>query len=778
MLSRSLEEVIRRALELAYNYHHVFVTPEHLLLALVDDPETRRVLEYCEVDLRVLTTETEQFLEERLSALALPERPSDVRPTLGFQRIIHRAALNNSDKRAISGANILAEMFAERDSFAAHFLSKQGISHNEVQDAISKQGTDAKAPDNSSFPQASIIITPIPPIGFIPTKKENNPQNSSNETSAKPEQNSSAAPTALSQYCVLLNAQAEKYDNLIGREMEIERTVEILCRRSKNNPIFVGDPGVGKTAIVEGLALRIVQKKVPTPLLNAEIFSLDLGAMVAGTRYRGDFEERLKAVVQEIEQRPFAVLFIDEIHTIIGAGSTSGGSLDAGNLLKPALARGNFRCIGATTHREYRQYFDKDRALSRRFQKIDIVEPTAEECLEILKGVKTHYEEHHGVRYSLEALKSAVELSKRYIHDRKLPDKALDILDEAGAHERLRESSNSTKKKTIGVKQIEVVVARMAHVPTKTISIDDAKKLQHLEGNLCDVIFGQNEAISKLSMAIKLARAGLRPPHRPMGCFIFAGPTGVGKTELARQLALHLDMEYIRIDMSEYLESHSVARLIGAPPGYVGFDQPGQLTEKVEKHPFSVVLLDEIEKAHPDIYNLLLQVMDDGKLTDSNGREVRFNSTILIMTSNAGAADSERAPLGFQQSARQGEQEKVIERLFTPEFRNRLDSVIYFNRLTPEVVAKVVDKSLLALQLQLVERRVHLNVAQEVRAFLIEKGYSETMGARALERLMDEIIRKPLADSVLFGTLKNGGEAVLALEQKNVVLKTKEIARA
>jgi ATP-dependent Clp protease ATP-binding subunit ClpA len=733
MLSKNLEISLHRALALAKKYRHEYATLEHLLYALTDDPDAAAVMRGCGISLPDIRKQISEFMENELTSLVVEEL-EESRPTAGFQRVIHRAAIHvqSAGKSEVTGANVLVALFSERDSHAVYFLQEQELSRLDVVNYIS-HGI-VKYADNQKIAEWR---QELDPEEIESLEKEKN--------------------DALSQYCVNLNKKAEsgKTDILVGREEEVERTIQILARRTKNNPLYVGDAGVGKTAIAEGLALRIVRGEVPACLRNAVIFSLDMGSLLAGTRYRGDFEERMKAVIKEIEKIPGAILFIDEIHTIIGAGSTSGGALDACNLLKPALARGGFRCIGSTTYKEYKNSIEKDRALARRFQKIDIEEPTIENSIKILRGLKPYYEEHHQVRYSNAAIKAAVELSARYIPDRKLPDKAIDVLDEAGAAQMLLPEAR--RKKSITNKEIEDIVAKIARMPAKTVSMDDAEVLKNLEKNLKLVVFGQNKAIEALASAIKMARAGLREEEKPIGNYLFTGPTGVGKTEVAQQLAVQMGMELVRFDMSEYMEKHSVSRLVGAPPGYVGFDQGGLLTDAVDKTPYCVILLDEIEKAHPDVYNILLQVMDYGRLTDSNGKEVNFRNAIIIMTSNAGAADVARAPIGFAKIDRAGEDKEAISRAFTPEFRNRLDAIISFDHLTPDIVAHVVNKFIFRLESQLADRNVTIQLDDKARKWLVDRGYERANGARPMARLIAEKIKRPLADEVLFGKLSKGG---------------------
>ncbi len=748
MLSKNLEISLHRALALAKKYRHEYATLEHLLFALTDDPDAAAVMRGCGISLPDIKKHLSEFLENELTSLIVDE-VEEARPTAGFQRVIHRAAIHvqSAGKTEVTGANVLVALFSERDSHAVYFLQEQELSRLDVVNYIS-HGI-VKYADNQKIAEWKRDID------TEEAESLERPQIGKDKDKAD----------ALSQYCVNLNRKAEsgKTDILVGREEEVDRTVQILARRTKNNPLYVGEAGVGKTAIAEGLALRIVRGDIPAVLRNAVIFSLDMGSLLAGTRYRGDFEERMKAVIKEIEKIPGAILFIDEIHTIIGAGSTSGGALDACNLLKPALARGGFRCIGSTTYKEYKNSIEKDRALARRFQKVDVVEPSIDNSIKILRGLKPYYEEHHNVRYTAAAIKAAVELSARYIPDRKLPDKAIDVLDEAGAAQML--VPESRRKKTITNKEVEDIVAKIARMPAKTVSTDDAEVLRNLEQNLKLVVFGQDSAIEALGSAIKMARAGLREEEKPIGNYLFTGPTGVGKTEVAQQLALLMGMELVRFDMSEYMEKHAVARMIGAPPGYVGFDQGGLLTDAVDKTPYCVILLDEIEKAHPDVYNILLQIMDYGRLTDSNGKEVNFRNAIIIMTSNAGAADVARAPVGFMKADRRGEDEEAIKRAFTPEFRNRLDAIISFNHLTPDVVSHVVNKFIFRLESQLADRNVTIQLGEEARKWLVERGYDRANGARPMARLIAEKIKKPLADEVLFGKLAKGGIVKVSVEK-------------
>ncbi len=741
--SRQLEQTLHRALALATARRHEFATLEHLLLALIDDTDAAAVMRACGVDLQRLRERLGHFVDEDLRDLAIT-RSEDAKPTLSFQRVVQRALyhVQSSGREEVTGANVLVAIFSERESHAAAFLQEQDMTRL---DAIS---------------YISHGIAKTPGRG-----EQRTVRGASAEADSETEKPAAPKGTeALTAYCVNLNqkARAGKIDPLIGRDAEIERTIQILCRRSKNNPLYVGDPGVGKTAIVEGLARRIVRKEVPPVLYDAVIYSLDMGSLLAGTRYRGDFEERLKSVVTELEGIPGAILFIDEIHTVIGAGATSGGAMDASNLLKPALASGNIRCVGSTTYKEFRNYIEKDRALLRRFQKIDVSEPSIEDSVKIVRGLKPYFEDYHKVRYTAEAVKAAVELSARYIHDRKLPDKAIDVIDEVGAAEMLKPESR--RRKVIGLKDVEAVVAKMARIPPKSVSKQDTDNLKNLEADLKQVVYGQDTAIAALSSAIKLARAGLRDPEKPIGCYLFAGPTGVGKTEVARQLASIMGVELIRFDMSEYMERHTVSRLIGAPPGYVGFDQGGLLTDAIDQHPHAVLLLDEIEKAHSDLFNILLQVMDHGKLTDHNGKSINFRNVVLVMTTNAGASEMHKQAIGFGRELKEGEDEEAIKRLFSPEFRNRLDATVAFAPLAPEVVTRVVDKFVLQLEAQLSDRHVTVSLTDEARSWLAEKGYDKLNGARPLARVIQEHIKKPLADELLFGRLTKGGHVRIRLE--------------
>ena len=740
--SPSLEKALHQALTYANERHHEYATLEHLLLALIDDADAAAVMGACNVNLDALRKTVSEYVDNELSNL-VTGYDEDSKPTSGFQRVIQRAVIHvqSSGREEVTGANVLVAIFAERESHAAYFLQEQEMTRYDAVNYIS-HGI-GKRPGASQ---------PRPPRGIEEGESEAKQSRGEQEEGGSKKQQE-----ALKAYCVNLNEKAKngKIDPLIGRHSEVNRTIQVLCRRSKNNPLYVGDPGVGKTAIAEGLAKRIVEKKVPEALQDATIFSLDMGTLLAGTRYRGDFEERLKQVVKELEDYPGAVLFIDEIHTVIGAGATSGGAMDASNLLKPALSSGAIRCIGSTTYKEYRQFFEKDRALVRRFQKIDVNEPTVEDAIEIMKGLKPYFEEYHKLRYSNEAIKSAVELSARYISDRKLPDKAIDVIDETGAAQMLLPASK--RRKLITEREIEATIATMARIPPKTVSKDDEVVLANLEKDLRSVVYGQDAAIEALATAIKLARAGLREPNKPIGSYVFSGPTGVGKTEVAKQLAASLGVELLRFDMSEYMERHTVSRLLGAPPGYVGFDQGGLLTDGVDQHPHSVVLLDEIEKAHPDIYNILLQVMDHGSLTDHNGKKIDFRNVILIMTTNAGASEMAKAAIGFGSSRRTGEDTEALNKLFTPEFRNRLDATIAFAPLPTKVIHQVVQKFVMQLETQLSERNVTFDLAEDAIAWLAERGYDEKMGARPLSRVIQEHIKKPLANEILFGKLKKGG---------------------
>jgi ATP-dependent Clp protease ATP-binding subunit ClpA len=736
---------LHRALELAAERRHEYATLEHLLLALTEDQDAIAVLRACGVDMEKLRGDLSKYVASELNDLT-SAHGEETKPTASFQRVIQRAAIHvqSSGREEVTGANVLVAMFAERESHAIYFLQEQDMTRYDAVNYISHG------------------------IAKVQGRSQEKTVGGADED-AQPEKVVKKGHDALDAYCVNLNRKAAsgRIDPLIGRESEVERTIQILCRRTKNNPLYVGDPGVGKTAIAEGLARRIVKGDVPEVLFDCTIYALDMGALLAGTRYRGDFEERLKTVLAELEAERGAILFIDEIHTVIGAGATSGGAMDASNLLKPALASGNLRCIGSTTYKEYRSYFEKDRALVRRFQKIDVNEPSVEDSVKILEGLKPYYEKHHNVRYTSEAIRSAVELSARYIGDRKLPDKAIDVIDEAGAGQMLLPEAK--RRKVISVKDIEATVSKIARIPPKNVSRDDKSVLRSLDETLKALVYGQDQAILALASAIKLARSGLREPEKPIGSYLFSGPTGVGKTEVARQLARALAIELVRFDMSEYMERHTVSRLIGAPPGYVGFDQGGLLTDAVDQHPHCVLLLDEIEKAHPDVYNLLLQVMDHGKLTDHNGKNVDFRNVILIMTTNAGAAEMAKAAIGFGRTGRTGEDDEAIKRVFTPEFRNRLDAVISFARLGPETVGRVVDKFVMQLEVQLADRGVTIELTEEARRWLATKGYDEQYGARPLARVIQEQVKKPLADELLFGRLVKGGIVRGRLEGDRIV---------
>ena len=760
--SRSLEKSLHRALALANERNHEFATLEHLLLALIDDSDAATVMQACNVDLDLLRRQLTAYIETELEGLVV-DQDEDAKPTTGFQRVIQRAVIHvqSSGRDQVTGANVLVAIFGERESHAAYFLQEQDMTRLDAVSYISHG------------------VAKRPGLGETRAVRGAD-EEGAGDPNAQRRQGEASAPRkgeALATYAVNLNRKAAdgRIDPVIGREAEIERTIQILCRRQKNNPLLVGDPGVGKTAIAEGLALKIVEGEVPEVLLNAVIYSLDMGALLAGTRYRGDFEERLKAVIAEIEQSPGAILFIDEIHTVIGAGATSGGSMDASNLLKPALAQGSLRCIGSTTYKEFRSYFEKDRALLRRFQKIDVNEPSIPDSVKILKGLKPYFEEHHQVRYTNDAIKAAVELAAKYINDRKLPDKAIDVIDESGAAQMLL--SPAKRRKTIGVKEIEAVVAKIARIPPKSVSKDDKALLANMETELRRVVYGQDAAITALSASIKLARAGLREGEKPIGSYLFSGPTGVGKTEVARQLAKILGVELIRFDMSEYMERHTVSRLIGAPPGYVGFDQGGLLTDAIDQHPHCVLLLDEIEKAHPDLFNILLQVMDHGKLTDHNGKKIDFRNVVLIMTTNAGAAEAAKPAIGFGRSFNEGADEDAIKRLFTPEFRNRLDAVVPFSGLTPEIISKVVDKFIAELEFQLADRGVDITVSQAARSHLAETGFDPAFGARPLARVIAERVKKPLADDLLFGKLTRGGSVHVDFKDGQLVFEVEAAKR-
>jgi ATP-dependent Clp protease ATP-binding subunit ClpA len=737
MLSRNLEQTLHRALALANQRHHEYATLEHLLLALTEDQDAMAVLRSCGVSLPDLRDQIAQYLDSELAYL-VDRNAEEAKPTTAFQRVLQRAAIHvqSSGREEVTGANVLVALFSERESHAVFFLQEQDMTRFDAVNYISHG------------------------IAKVPGQSESRaPEGAEQEEGDK----NKAGRDALEAYCVNLNEKARKgkIDPLIGRAAEVDRTVQILCRRSKNNPLYVGDPGVGKTAIAEGLAKRIIDGQVPEVLLGNVIYSLDMGTLLAGTRYRGDFEERMKAVITEIEKQPHAVLFIDEIHTVIGAGATSGGAMDASNLLKPALSSGSIRCIGSTTYKEYRNYFEKDRALVRRFQKIDVKEPSVEDAVKILTGLKPYYEAHHKVEYTPEAVRAAVELSAKYIGDRKLPDKAIDIIDEVGAAQMLVPADK--RKKLIEVKDIEGVVAAIARIPAKSMSKDDKEVLRNMERDLKTLVFDQDAAIKVLTDSIKLSRAGLRDSEKPIGSYLFSGPTGVGKTEVARQLSKTMGVELLRFDMSEYMERHSISRLIGTPPGYVGFDQGGLLTDAVDQNPHAVLLLDEIEKAHPDIYNILLQVMDYGKLTDNNGKVVDFRNVILIMTTNAGASEIAKAPMGFERDVRMQDDQEEIKRQFSPEFRNRLDAIVPFAALKPETVVRVVDKFILQLEGQLADRHVSITLSEAARQWLGKKGYDPAMGARPLARVIQEQVKKPLAEELLFGRLTGGGVVHIGL---------------
>jgi len=739
MIAQELEVSLHMAFMDARQKRHELITVEHLLLAMIDNPTAAEVLRACGAKLDVLRTELNQYIEEHTPTV-IGQDDVDTQPTLGFQRVIQRAMLHvqSSGKKEVTGANVLVAIFGEKDSHAVFFLHQQGITRldvvNFISHGVSKIGEMAK-PEGADQ-EADVEATPN---------------------------------GALENYTLNLNAQVQagKIDPLIGRGAELERVVQTLCRRRKNNPLLVGEAGVGKTAIAEGLARRIVEKEIPDVLANAVVYSLDMGALLAGTKYRGDFEQRLKAVMKQLAENPDAILFIDEIHTLIGAGSASGGTLDASNLLKPALSNGTLKCIGATTYQEYRGVFEKDHALARRFQKIDVAEPSIAETIEILKGLKSRFEAHHSVKYTAGALTTAAELSAKYINDRHLPDKAIDVIDEAGAAQRILPKSK--QKKTIGNKEIEDIIAKIARIPPKNISSDDRSALKTLERDLKAVVFGQDKAIEALSSAVKMARSGLGQGNKPIGSFLFSGPTGVGKTEVAKQLAYIMGIELIRFDMSEYMERHAVSRLIGAPPGYVGFEQGGLMTEAITKHPYCVLLLDEIEKAHPDIFNILLQVMDHGTLTDNNGRKADFRNVTIIMTTNAGAENLSKSSIGFTNGKQAGDEQADIKRLFSPEFRNRLDATVSFASLSQDIIIRVVDKFLIQLEDQLHDKKVEVTFSDALKAYLGKKGFDPLMGARPMARLIQDTIRKALADELLFGKLANGGSVHVDINDKDEV---------
>ena len=742
-LTDSLETALEKALNLAGERSHEYSTLEHLLLALTEDTDAVEVMTACKVDIPQLRQSLTQYIDDELSSLITDSPATAVQPTAAFQRVVQRAILHveSSGRDEVSGANVLISIFSERESHAAYFLQEQDMTRYDAVNFVSHGLAKSPGMSRSTTPRGS----------------------EETEQQQKP----GPAKEALEAYCVNLNEKAKqgKVDPLIGRDFEIERCIEVLCRRSKNNPVLVGDPGVGKTAIAEGLAKKIVDGEVPEILDDAVIWALDMGALLAGTRYRGDFEERLKAVMKEISEQEKGILFIDEIHTVIGAGATSGGAMDASNLLKPALQSGEVRCMGSTTFKEYKQHFEKDRALARRFRKIDVVEPSVPDTIKILTGLKPTFEDFHGIRYTNDAIKTAVELSARYITDRKLPDKAIDVIDEAGATQWL--VPESRRRKQIGTKEIEAGIAKIARIPPKQVTKDDAIALKNLQPDLKRVVYGQDQAIEALSSAIKLSRAGLREPNKPIGSYLFTGPTGVGKTEVARQLASIMGVELLRFDMSEYMERHTVSRLIGAPPGYVGFDQGGLLTDGVMQHPHCVLLLDEIEKAHQDLFNILLQVMDNGSLTDANGRKVDFRNVILIMTTNAGASDAAKNSIGFGRGKKEDEQEEALKRLFTPEFRNRLDATITFGGLTPEIIERVVEKFVLQLEVQLADRNVTIELSEEARDWLAERGFDEEFGARPLARTIQEHVKKPMAEELLFGKLAKGGAVKITVDMED-----------
>ena len=745
MLSSNLEKTLRNAYQLATNNKHEFVTLEHLLFSLIEDEEALSVLNACALDIELLKKSLDEFIKKELVHLK-ENFTGEPKLTNSFQRVLQRAAIHvqSSGREEVTGANMIVALFSEKESHAVYFLIQQNMSRLDAVQYISHGVAKPNNIDDNDF-----------------ISGENINENSANKTSKK----------ALDEFCINLNLKAEKggIDKLIGRKNEVDRTIQILCRRQKNNPLYVGDPGVGKTAIAEGLAKRIVEKDVPEIILDAVIYSLDMGSLLAGTRYRGDFEERLKQVLKDLQKEKKAILFIDEIHTVIGAGATSGGSMDASNLLKPSLSNGALRCIGSTTYKEFKNYFEKDRALVRRFQKIDVKEPSKDEAIKILDGLKGYYEKHHGIKYSASAIISAVELSNKYIGDRKLPDKAIDVIDEAGASQYLLPAAK--RKKIITEKEIESVVALIARIPTKSISKNDKKSLMSLELDLKNFIFGQNKAIEELASSIKLARAGLREDGKPIGSYLFSGPTGVGKTEVAKQLSNTLGVKLLRFDMSEYMERHTVSRLIGAPPGYVGFDQGGLLTDGIDQNPHCVLLLDEIEKAHFDLFNILLQVMDYGKLTDNNGKSVDFRNVVLIMTTNAGAIDISKKKIGFNSSRSSTDSVEAINKLFSPEFRNRIDAIIHFNHLTLEIVLSIVDKFIIQIEAQLDDKKVTINIDKLAKEYLAKKGYDEVYGARELGRVIQEEIKKPIAEELIFGKISKGGHVDISLNKEKIDFK-------
>jgi ATP-dependent Clp protease ATP-binding subunit ClpA len=750
MIAQELEVSLHMAFVEARQQRHEFITVEHLLLALLDNPSASEVLKACSANVDELRKSLTQFIADNTPQVAGTD-DVDTQPTLGFQRVIQRAIMHvqstGSGKKEVTGANVLVAIFGEKDSHAVYYLHQQGVTRLDVVNFIAHGIRKGEPPEAN--------------------KGDSDGAGDESAASNGSERTEKASP--LDQFTVNLNQQAKdgKIDPLIGREYEVERTIQILCRRRKNNPLLVGEAGVGKTAIAEGLAWRITEGSVPEVLAEANVYSLDMGALLAGTKYRGDFEQRLKGVLKALKDKPNAVLFIDEIHTLIGAGAASGGTMDASNLLKPALSNGGLKCIGATTFTEYRGIFEKDAALSRRFQKIDVVEPSVAETVDILKGLKSRFEEHHNVKYALGALQAAAELSAKYINDRQLPDKAIDVIDEAGAAQRIL--TPSKRKKTIGKGDIEDIVAKIARIPPANVSNDDKGKLKTLERDLKSVVFGQDKALEALASSVKMARAGLGKTDKPIGSFLFSGPTGVGKTEAAKQLAYIMGIDLIRFDMSEYMERHAVSRLIGAPPGYVGFDQGGLLTEAVSKKPHCVLLLDEIEKAHPDVFNVLLQVMDHGTLTDNNGRKADFRNVIIIMTTNAGAETMSKSTIGFTTARQSGDEMGDIKRLFTPEFRNRLDAIVSFKALDEQIILRVVDKFLLQLETQLGEKKVEVTFTDSVRKFLAKKGFDPLMGARPMQRLIQDMIRKALADELLFGQLTDGGRLTVDLDEKDEI---------